>query len=133
MFVYEKKLQYPVKIANVNPQLASIIISQYGGPYSILLQSRVSENEFIRDREEHLGFVERAAVDDGHGGFVLLRDGGCWTTERFKDCGDGIPEQRGGIDDGDGCGFGNLRVEVVKLRLHLLPGGFIGFQRLDAV
>lgn len=32
MFVYEKKLQYPVKIANVNPQLALIIISQYGGP-----------------------------------------------------------------------------------------------------
>ena len=32
MFVYEKKLQYPVKIANVNPSLASIIISQYGGP-----------------------------------------------------------------------------------------------------
>ena len=32
MFVYEKKLQYPVKIANTNPKLASIIISQYGGP-----------------------------------------------------------------------------------------------------
>ena len=32
MFVYEKKLQYPVKIANPNPRLASIIISQYGGP-----------------------------------------------------------------------------------------------------
>lgn len=32
MFVYEKKLQYPVKIANPNPKLASIIISQYGGP-----------------------------------------------------------------------------------------------------
>ncbi len=32
MFVYEKKLQYPVKIKNVNPKLASIIISQYGGP-----------------------------------------------------------------------------------------------------
>ena len=32
MWIYEKKLQYPVKIANVNPQLASIIISQYGGP-----------------------------------------------------------------------------------------------------
>ncbi len=32
MFVYEKKLQYPVKIANCNPKLASIIISQYGGP-----------------------------------------------------------------------------------------------------
>ena len=32
MFVYEKKLQYPVKIDSVNPKLASIIISQYGGP-----------------------------------------------------------------------------------------------------
>ena len=32
MFVYQKKLQYPVKIARPNPKLASIIISQYGGP-----------------------------------------------------------------------------------------------------
>ena len=32
MFVYQKKLQYPVKIATPNPKLASIIISQYGGP-----------------------------------------------------------------------------------------------------
>jgi len=32
MFVYEKKLQYPVKVANPNPKLAAIIISQYGGP-----------------------------------------------------------------------------------------------------
>ena len=32
MFIYEKKLQYPVKIDKPNPKLASIIISQYGGP-----------------------------------------------------------------------------------------------------
>ena len=32
MFVYDKKLQYPVKISNTNPRLAAIIISQYGGP-----------------------------------------------------------------------------------------------------
>ena len=32
MFVYEKKLQYPVKIRNPNPKLAMAIISQYGGP-----------------------------------------------------------------------------------------------------
>ena len=32
MFVYETNLQYPVKIKNTNPKLASIIISQYGGP-----------------------------------------------------------------------------------------------------
>lgn len=32
MFLYDKKLQYPVKIDRPNPRLASIIISQYGGP-----------------------------------------------------------------------------------------------------
>lgn len=32
MFAYEKKLQYPVKIKTPNPKLASVIISQYGGP-----------------------------------------------------------------------------------------------------
>ncbi len=32
MFIYEKKLQFPVKIATPNPKLASYIISQYGGP-----------------------------------------------------------------------------------------------------
>lgn len=32
MFLYDKKLQYPVKIDKPNPRLASIIISQYGGP-----------------------------------------------------------------------------------------------------
>ena len=32
MFVYEKKLQYPIRIKNSNPKLAAAIISQYGGP-----------------------------------------------------------------------------------------------------
>ena len=32
MFLYDKKLQYPVKIDRPNPRLAAIIISQYGGP-----------------------------------------------------------------------------------------------------
>ena len=32
MWVYEKKLQYPVKIKNPNPAYAKIIISQLGGP-----------------------------------------------------------------------------------------------------
>jgi len=32
MWVYEKKLEYPVKIKRTNPQLAKIIIAQYGGP-----------------------------------------------------------------------------------------------------
>ena len=32
MWMYEKKLQYPVKIKNTNPKLAQYIITQYGGP-----------------------------------------------------------------------------------------------------
>ncbi len=32
MFVYEKRLEYPVNIKNTNPKLAALIISQYGGP-----------------------------------------------------------------------------------------------------
>ena len=32
MWQYQKKLQYPINIKNTNPKLASIIISQYGGP-----------------------------------------------------------------------------------------------------
>ena len=32
MFMYQKKLQYPVRIKNANPALAKAIISQYGGP-----------------------------------------------------------------------------------------------------
>ena len=32
MWIYEKKLQYPVKIKNPNPRLAGAIISQLGGP-----------------------------------------------------------------------------------------------------
>ena len=32
MFIYQKKLQYPVNIKRPNPRLASVIISQYGGP-----------------------------------------------------------------------------------------------------
>lgn len=32
MWIYEKKLQYPVKIKTPNRRLAQIIISQLGGP-----------------------------------------------------------------------------------------------------
>ena len=32
MWIYDKKLQYPVNIKNPNPKLAKVIISQLGGP-----------------------------------------------------------------------------------------------------
>ncbi len=32
MWIYEKKLEYPIKIKNPNPAMAKVIITQYGGP-----------------------------------------------------------------------------------------------------
>ena len=32
MWNYEKRLQYPIKITKSDPQMASVIISQFGGP-----------------------------------------------------------------------------------------------------
>ena len=32
MWVYEKRLEYPIKITKTDPRLAKIIITQYGGP-----------------------------------------------------------------------------------------------------
>jgi len=32
MWIYEKKLMYPVKVSGSNPKLAKDIITQYGGP-----------------------------------------------------------------------------------------------------
>ncbi len=32
MWNYEKRLEYPVNITNPNPEMAKLIISQFGGP-----------------------------------------------------------------------------------------------------
>ena len=34
MWIYEKRLQYPINIRHPNPKLAKIIAAQYGGPYA---------------------------------------------------------------------------------------------------
>ena len=39
MFVYEKRLQYPIRIKQTNPKLAKIIVTQYGGPDGELVAS----------------------------------------------------------------------------------------------
>lgn len=39
MWMYDKKLEYPIKITKPDGKMAKLIITQYGGPYfnSILL------------------------------------------------------------------------------------------------
>lgn len=68
MFVYEKKLQYPVKIANPNPKYAQIIISQYGGPDGELGASmRYLSQRFSMPYAELKGLLTDVATEElGH-------------------------------------------------------------------
>lgn len=68
MFVYSKKLQYPVKIARPNPRLASVIISQYGGPDGELGASlRYLSQRYSMPFDELKGLLTDIAVEElGH-------------------------------------------------------------------
>ena len=41
MWIYEKKLQYPVNIKRPNAAMARIIISQYGGPNCNIYDAKI--------------------------------------------------------------------------------------------
>ncbi len=41
MWTYNKTLQYPINIKCTDPKLAKVIISQYGGAYSICYYSNI--------------------------------------------------------------------------------------------
>lgn len=68
MFSYQKKLQYPVKIARPNPRLASIIISQYGGPDGELGASmRYLSQRYSMPFDEQKGLLTDIGVEElGH-------------------------------------------------------------------
>ena len=68
MFIYDKKLQYPVKIDNPNPKLASVIISQYGGPDGELGASlRYLSQRYAMPFDELKGLLTDIAVEElGH-------------------------------------------------------------------
>lgn len=65
MFVYSKKLQYPVKIERPNPRLASIIISQYGGPDGELGASlRYLSQRYSMPFDELKGLLTDVGIED---------------------------------------------------------------------
>ncbi len=68
MFLYEKKLQYPVKIKNPNPALAKFIISQIGGPDGELGASlRYMQQRYSMPYNEVIGILTDVAVEElGH-------------------------------------------------------------------
>ena len=68
MFIYNKKLQYPVKIDKPNPRLAAIIISQYGGPDGELGASlRYLSQRYSMPFDEQKGLLTDIGVEElGH-------------------------------------------------------------------
>jgi len=49
MWVYEKKLEYPVRIKTCNPKMAKYIITQYGGPDIMFLYVLFVKSKFYPD------------------------------------------------------------------------------------
>ena len=68
MFLYSKNLQFPVKIEKPNPRLASIVISQYGGPDGELGASlRYLSQRYSMPFDELKGLLTDIAVEElGH-------------------------------------------------------------------
>jgi len=65
MWVYEKKLEYPVKIKNPNPKLAKYIISQYGGPDGELAASlRYLSQRFSMPTNEAKGILNDIGTEE---------------------------------------------------------------------
>ena len=73
MFSYDKKLQYPVKIDKPNPRLASIIISQYGGPDGELGASfRYLSQRYAMPFDEANGTAANGLTKLKSGGMISL-------------------------------------------------------------
>ena len=65
MWKYEKKLQYPINIKNVNPKYAQIIISQYGGPDGELGASmRYLTQRYSQPFDEVKGILTDIGIED---------------------------------------------------------------------
>ena len=68
MWIYEKKLQYPVKIKNPNPRLAGVIISQLGGPDGELsAATRYLSQRYTMPSNEAIGMLTDIGSEElGH-------------------------------------------------------------------
>lgn len=68
MFVYEKKLQYPVNIRTPDPRMASVIVSQFGGPDGELSASlRYLSQRFSMPYKELKGLLTDIGTEElGH-------------------------------------------------------------------
>ena len=73
MFIYEKRLEYPIRIKNPNPKLAAAIISQYGGPDGELGASlRYLSQRFSMPYPELKGLLTDIGTEGSKGAGLLL-------------------------------------------------------------
>ncbi len=68
MWIYEKKLQYPVKIARPNPALARVVITQFGGPHGELgAANRYLSQRYSMPYDEVVGTLTDIGTEElGH-------------------------------------------------------------------
>lgn len=65
MWIYEKKLQFPIRIKNPNPKMATLIISQYGGPDGELAASlRYLSQRYIMPIPEGKGLLTDIGTEE---------------------------------------------------------------------
>ena len=65
MWVYEKKLEYPIRIKTPNPKMAKYIISQYGGPDGELAASlRYLSQRFSMPTNEAKGILNDIGTEE---------------------------------------------------------------------
>ena len=65
MWIYEKKLQFPVKIKTPNPKTASLIVSQLGGPDGELAASmRYLNQRYSMPYNEVVGILTDVGTEE---------------------------------------------------------------------
>lgn len=65
MWIYDKKLQFPVNIKNPNPALAKLIISQFGGPDGELGASmRYLSQRYTMPYKEVIGILTDVGIEE---------------------------------------------------------------------
>ena len=76
MWIYEKKLQYPVKISQPNAAMAKVIISQLGGPHGELgAATRYLSQRYSMPYDEVIGILTDVGTEElAHKIYQLQRD-----------------------------------------------------------
>ena len=74
MWIYEKKLQFPVKIKTPNPKMAQVIISQLGGPDGEIGASmRYLNQRYAMPYDEVKGILTDVGIEDKNCAYYLRK------------------------------------------------------------